>query len=379
MSQTFSDIERGDVLHGRYRVNAIQHESTSAQWIRCTHIHIQRELLLIRFSQQLTQHKRSKQFLNQCRVVSSVRHRYLTTLFDYGISGSPAELYVVIEPLSGLSLMELLRSKDVIYPVRAYKIVKSILMGLEQMHHRQLVHQNLEWTNVFIQPSMDGDDLIKVLTLGLPRENRCLKCHPPEYRMSTPTPAFDVYMMGVLMIVLFMQGGYEWLAESVGPISVPDELKASPISPILTRALATDPEARYHHASQLLHAVNMVEIEYLHFALGQTPPQGIAALSSSIGARTSLSNMPLLAGKDSVMTSQVGNVASAKSFDSKQNNPWRRLVYKEMLDRAKEAYLCQMYKEAYRLFQRCATEEPDNKEIHEYLHKIQEALKQEST
>lgn len=377
MSQTFSDIERGDVLHGRYRVDAIQHESTTAQWIRCTHIHIQRELLLIRFSQQLTQHKRSKQFLNQCRAVSSVRHRYLTTLFDYGISGSPAELYVVIEPLSGLSMMELLRAKDTIYPVRAYKIIKSILMGLEQMHHRQLVHQNLEWTNVFIQPSINGEDLVKVLTLGLPRDKRCLKCHPPEYRRSTPTPAFDVYMMGVLMIVLCMQDGYQWLSELNGPVKVPDELKISPLGPILTRALATDPDERYLHASQLLHAVNMVEIEYLHFALGQTPPEGIAALSTSRGVRTSLTNMPLLAGKDSVMTSQVGNVASAKSFDSKQNNPWRRLVYKEMLERAKEAYQRQLYMEAYRLFERCSMEEPNNKEIHEYLHKIQEALKQQ--
>lgn len=365
-------IKLGDVINNRYRITHVFNQRDGMALALCEHLHIKRELFVaVCTPEVMGSDAQVRQFLSKCRTSSSIKHPNLSTIHDYGIVMPSKSVFVVFEHLQGSLLSRVLREGPTLHPTKVYNLLKGMTRGLEQLHHRGVVHGGLALNSVLMT---QGDERAVLLSIHMPSQK-----HPSfmssEFLASIGAAAGDVYLMGVLIMVLLTPDGHEMLETLTDPLEqIPKELLNSALGPVLKRALARKCSERYDNASALLYALNMVEVDYLYQRLGHTPPQGMPAVGQSQNlSRVSLTNMLLISDSSSVLDRIVSDVASGSNLGD-DSNPWRKLVYKEMRARAEQAMVDERFEQALRLFERCQKERPEDQDLEESIRQVRVAI-----
>lgn len=365
-------IKPGDVVNNRYRVSQVFSQREGTALVMCEHLYIQRELFMIVCAPEVVgTDAQTRRFLSKCRTASSLNHPNLSRIYDYGVVMPSRALFVVFEYVEGTLLSRRLKQDVPLHPTKAYGLIKDVTRGLEQLHHRGIVHGGLALNGILIKQE---DPHAVLLSVHIPVQRR------PAFMDSAlgaagESASQDVYLMGALIMALLSPDGYASFYTWTDPLEqIPQELLHSALGPVLKRALARKPHERYDNASALLYALNMVEVDYLYQRLGHTPPQGVPALDQSQNlARISLTNMLLIADSSSVLDRVVSDVAGG-AVAGNHANPWRQLVYKEMRERAQQAMSDGEFAQALRLFERCQKEHPEDMDLVESIRQVRQVI-----
>src|SRR5437867_255635 len=101
----------------------------------------------------------TERFQREARVIASLNHPNICTLFDIGPN------YLVMELVEGPTLAE--RIKEGPVPLEeALEIARQIAAALEHAHEKPVVHRDLKPGNIKIKP----DGAVKVLDFGLAKD-----------------------------------------------------------------------------------------------------------------------------------------------------------------------------------------------------------------
>jgi len=268
-------------------------------------------------SQPGRQHLRTR-FLREARAVSSLAHRHIAAVYDYGETpdGSP---FIVMELVKGKTLAEVLREKSLTLAC-AVEIVVAVAEALAAAHGEGILHRDIKPTNVAV--SEKGE--VKVLDFGLAKqmgeEQRGLE--DPELRglletqtregVVVGTPMYlspeqamgvcvdgrsDIFSLGTLLYecvtgcrAFFGTSPVEICAQviredpplpsSLNP-SVPRELDR-----VVMKALAKKAEARHQSAEELMSDLRGV-LTQLGESGGDLPAVGVnTAPMDSVSTRT---------------------------------------------------------------------------------------------
>ena len=280
----------GDVL-GQYRLERVLGEGAMGRVFEARHVSLGRPaaVKVLRAEHAKNTHL-IQRFFHEARAVNQINHAHIVEILDFveetAVSGR-ARVYCVMEMLEGKSLTELL-SRELPGVERAVGIVRQICDALQAAHEVGVIHRDVKPDNLFVL-ERDGHDFVKVLDFGVAKLVAPLGDVPMTTTVEgtiVGTPAYmapeqatggnadartDLYSVGVVLYEL-LAGHPPFQAPAFGQL-VAQVLSSPPpplpshtrngerippaLNSVVKRALAKNPEDRYHSLRALSQALEV--------------------------------------------------------------------------------------------------------------------------
>ncbi|MFW5966830.1 MAG: serine/threonine-protein kinase [Persicimonas sp.] len=236
-----------------------------------------------------------QRFEREARLIYSLRHPHILRVYYYGQTarGLP---YMAMEFLEGTHLRALLRHHGRLNPQLVARLSLETLSALEAAHELGIVHRDLKPANIFLVD--DGaKGFVKVLDFGFAKaldDDRGRDLTAAKTLVGSPAymapelvhkedvgPPADLYAMGLIMAemltgekVVQIEAVYDTILfqASDDPLVLPPEVRRSPFSKIISRAVAKDVDERYKTATDMI-----LDIEALGLGDSERSKSGNAA------------------------------------------------------------------------------------------------------
>ena len=259
------------ILNNRYRLEERLGSGGMAMVYRARDLTLERTVAIKILRRNLSENSEFRsRFHQEAKAAANLSHPNIVTVHDFGFYAS--QLFIVMEYVPGTDLKSLLQQKRPFEIAEAIDLIAQACAGLGYAHRAGLVHCDVKPQNMLVTP----DRRLKVVDFGIsrllatisPDERSEVVWGSPQYFSpeqaagSAPSPASDVYSLGVIL--------YEMLAGRLPFVAAtPQELarqhrEALPPSPrrynsaipipleqIMLKVLAKEPSARYRTADQL--------------------------------------------------------------------------------------------------------------------------------
>ena len=211
-----------------------------------------------------------KQFLLEARAAANLSHPNIVTVHDFGIADNL--VYIVMEHIPGKALKQLIRERGRFPIEQGISLMIQACAGVGYAHRAGLVHCDLKPHNILISKDLR----LKVTDFGIARALATIKpgerndvvwgsplyFAPEQAAGEAPTPASDVYSLGVVMYELFTgtppstASTADELARlhiSARPLPISEYVPDIParLEEIVMKVLSKEPSARYRTADQL--------------------------------------------------------------------------------------------------------------------------------
>ncbi|MCB9689773.1 MAG: protein kinase [Alphaproteobacteria bacterium] len=214
----------------------------------------------------------------------TLRHPNLMPTLETGRLPSQITCYWVQEEVVGTSLAERLAIHPLVAPEHALNIARQVGTALQVVHRAQLVHGDLDPSNVILVDAKDKPRLAwgglasRLEAAGMDVGRRSMSELAPEQLVGrTPTPSADTYALCALLFRM-LSGQEPWTVRRSGPppgVTADEPLPALPewvsndVRQILVEGLQRDPMRR----PPLQELVDRIEDQEMA-ARGQAAPLG---------------------------------------------------------------------------------------------------------
>ena len=210
-----------------------------------------------------------EQFSKEAKATARLSHVNIVTTHDFGIYGD--RLYIAMELVEGSILKDVITNKEITLSQRI-NYLEQACEGLAYAHSNNIVHCDIKPQNMLISASGElklTDFGISQVLDSLSRESTGEIWGSPYYiapeiaRGAAPSPAADVYSMGIVMYEVLTKR-LPFLGEDVLTL-IEKHQEETPLSPIkinkqippalnaiILKAISKDPGQRYPDASALL-------------------------------------------------------------------------------------------------------------------------------
>ncbi|MBK8618530.1 MAG: serine/threonine protein kinase [Anaerolineales bacterium] len=209
-------------------------------------------------------------FRMEARAAANLSHPNIVTVHDFGFADNL--LFIVMEFIPGKDLKQLIRERGRFTVEAGIPLIIQACAGLGYAHRAGLVHCDVKPHNMLVSP----DGRLKVTDFGIARAlatiaigerndivwGSPLYFAPEQAQGEAPSPASDVYSIGVVMYELlcgtppFTASTADELARlhiSARPIPIREYIPDIPtaLEEIIMKVLSKEPAARYRTADQL--------------------------------------------------------------------------------------------------------------------------------
>ncbi|MEU5399485.1 Stk1 family PASTA domain-containing Ser/Thr kinase [Streptomyces sp. NPDC005963] len=315
MDTTLQDPLVGQLLDGRYRVDARIAVGGMATVYRAVDTRLDRELALkVMHPALATDVTFVERFIREAKSVARLAHPNVVAVFDQGAEG--AYVYLAMEYVAGCTLRDVLRERGALQPRAALDILEAVLAALGAAHRAGFVHRDIKPENVLI-----GDDgRVKVADFGLVRAVGSVTnttgtvlgtvsyLAPEQIEDGTSDTRTDVYACGVVLYEMLTgakpYGGqtpahvlYQHLHEDVQPPSALAPGLAAELDDLVARATARNPDARPDDAVALLARARRARAGLSDEQLDRMPPRASAVDATRSSADRSSADREPPAGR----------------------------------------------------------------------------------
>ncbi len=261
------------VLNNRYRLVAQQGSGGMAVIYKATDQALGRTVAVKILRPSLTNDPAFlARFRNEARSVANLMHPSIVTVHDVGNDG-PTH-YIVMEFIEGQDLKKIIKSDGALPVERALNLAIQICAGIGFAHRAGLVHADVKPQNILVT----RDDTVKVTDFGIaqalsdvqPGEKQSVVWGSPHYfapeqaRGEKPTPASDVYSIGIVMFEMFtgrlpytganqQELALAHIRDRVPMVTEFNPTIPEPLARIVYKVMSKEPAARYRMADQLGH------------------------------------------------------------------------------------------------------------------------------
>ncbi len=284
---TVREPRPGDVLGGRYHIEAELGRGGFGVVFRARHLEVEREVAIkvLLATYAAADSTAVARFRREAQIASSLHYPNAVQVYDYGETDEGV-FYIVMEFLKGKALSEVISRGGAIAPRRATHIIRQVLHALMEAHARGFVHRDIKPDNVMLTPLAFDHDFVKVMDFGIAKmvssegsslTQAGLTLGTPRYmpeeqlRGRQSTPATDLYAVGIVLYEMLtgrraIEAGS--LVEVAAQILQGAEVQlpmGGPVPDALARVVNTAcsraPQDRYQRAQDFLAALNDAERE----------------------------------------------------------------------------------------------------------------------
>lgn len=211
-----------------------------------------------------------QRFHQEAKAAANLSHPSVVTIHDFGLDAG--RLFIVMEYIPGTDLKTILQSRGYFSVDEALPLIIQAAAGIGYAHRAGLVHCDVKPQNLLVTP----DQRLKVTDFGIaralasihPDEQSSVVWGSPQYFApeqaagSAPSPASDVYSLGVILYEM-LTGRLPFTSTSAvelarqhrnSPPPSPRQFKPAiprELEQILLKVLSKEPSARYRTADQL--------------------------------------------------------------------------------------------------------------------------------
>jgi len=171
MTSSPAPVQPGDVLAGKYRVEALIGQGGMGVVVAATHLQLgQRVAIKFLIGDAMHDGILVERFLREGRTMVQLRSEHVTRVSDVGTleTGAP---YLVMELLEGQDLSQLVEARGRLAASEAVDYVLQAAEAVAEAHSLQIVHRDLKPSNLFLTRRRDGSSLIKVLDFGISKSH----------------------------------------------------------------------------------------------------------------------------------------------------------------------------------------------------------------
>jgi serine/threonine-protein kinase len=259
------------LLNGRYALVAQQGSGGMSVIYRAVDRMLGRNVAVKILRPSLTQDPSFlEKFRNEARSIANLSHPNIVTVFDVGNDG--ATHYIVMELIDGEDLKKKIKAQGAMPLDAVLDIATQICAGIGYAHRSGIVHADIKPQNVLMTAEMK----VKVTDFGIaqalsdtqPQQRADVVWGSPHYfspeqaRGEQPTPASDVYSIGIVMFEMltgrlpFTGTNQQELAMAHIRDRVPLVTEFNPAVPeglatIVQKVMSKDAAGRYRTADQL--------------------------------------------------------------------------------------------------------------------------------
>lgn len=210
-----------------------------------------------------------ERFLNEGRIIASLNHPHIITIYDIGRHGD--DVYISMEYVEGGDLKERMQHK-VFAPVEAIDVIEKIAGGLAAAHRNGIVHRDVKPGNILFRrdgtPLLSDFGIAKRLTGDSDLTSTGMFLGSPNYMAPEQSEAgpidgrADIYALGVIFFEM-LSGERAYVADSVIDVIVMHKTAPVPRLPagfenyqeLLDLMMAKNRKERFRDAEALLHFV----------------------------------------------------------------------------------------------------------------------------
>ncbi|MFT3771517.1 MAG: serine/threonine-protein kinase [Minicystis sp.] len=152
--------------------------------------------------------KKVARSLAEAKATYGLRHPNVVRVFDLACEDD-GMVWQLMELLEGRSVGELIGRGGRLSPLYAIDIALEVAWGLQAAHEQQIIHRDVQPSNVFVtaagQVKVLDFSLAKVIPSGLRTTRRdgamgtSAFMSPEHLKGAPPTPQFDVYALGLML------------------------------------------------------------------------------------------------------------------------------------------------------------------------------------
>ena len=255
-----------------------------------------------------------RRFHREARSASCLQHPNTIRVFDFGQS-EQGFLYMVMEYISGESLLRAIKNAGSLSGQRCARIAQQVLFSLSEAHQKDIVHRDIKPENIMLSTHAGVPDHVKVLDFGIAKvissdsgqSSLTTKgmlfgsptyMSPEQIRGAGVDQRSDLYAVGAVMYHM-LAGRPPFVAET--PMSIlfkhvhepvpplPETAGGFPIPPrlrnLVMRLLAKDPDERPPNADATLGALSIIATNQELAAVSDT---AVTPVSDKGGAQETL-------------------------------------------------------------------------------------------
>jgi serine/threonine protein kinase len=235
----------------------------------------------------------ARRFRSEIKIARRVSHRNVCRIFEYG--EHQGQRYVSMEFVSGLDVKATLNSQGPFPPGEAFDVAIQAAQGLAAIHEVGVIHRDLKTANImrdergvvrlmdFGIAKLGGTDSVTGMTMAGQIIGTPEYMSPEQAQGRQVDFASDLYALGVVVFELFT-GRVPFRGENAvatimshlqDPVPVNDVALPEALKPVLLKALAKDPRARFASAAEMADALVQARDESLQAGMPLVaPPRG---------------------------------------------------------------------------------------------------------
>ena len=259
------------LLNKRYQIESAVEKGGMATVYRGRDLMLERDVAIKVLREDYSRDPAFRErFRQEAKAAANLTHSNIVTVYDFGFDED--HLFIVMEYVPGTDLNTLIKQKGRYSLEEGIPLIIQACKGLGYAHRAGLVHCDIKPHNFLVTP----DKRLKVTDFGIARALASI--HPdeeaevvwgsPQYFApeqaagSAPSPASDVYSMGVIMYQMFT-GQLPFTSKEAADLAqdhrykdVKPPIELNPQIPpalneIMLKVLSKEPSARYRTADQL--------------------------------------------------------------------------------------------------------------------------------
>jgi serine/threonine protein kinase len=165
-----SPLRAGDLLDGKYRIEARVGQGGMGAVYRGTHLHTTRTVAIKVIRSHLTSRAEFvERFRREAEAAGRLRHPNVVDVTDFGFAATDSGqvAYLVMEFLDGCTLADILAEEKQLPVSWAVDVVEQVSSALDEAHAQGIVHRDLKPENIWLEPNRRGGYTVKVLDFGL--------------------------------------------------------------------------------------------------------------------------------------------------------------------------------------------------------------------
>jgi serine/threonine protein kinase len=271
----------GETVDTRYEVRRLIARGGMGIVFEAAHKFTRRVVALKILPDELRSHKEARgRLLREAHALTAVRHPYFVEVLDAGVCVSHGP-YVVLEMLEGRTLDGILAARTRLSIADTVQVGRQMCDALTHAHARGVIHRDLKPSNVFLSRNELGDEVVKLIDLGVAavaddnlaeRDRKLTSLHEvlgtPEYMAPEQLwgraidARTDVYAIGMTLFECLTgevpyNGAYPdilvQVSNAAGPPSVRDRRPDVPsaLCVVIEEALQKDASARFQTVNEL--------------------------------------------------------------------------------------------------------------------------------
>ena len=167
MANAATNVQPGDVLCGKYRIDEVLGEGGMGVVFSAWHLKLeQRVAVKVLRSEMLLHPEIVERFLREARAAAQIEGEHVARVMDVDALADGAP-FMVMEHLDGADLARVLAERSPFPPELAVGYVLEACEAIAEAHALGIVHRDLKPANLFLARRRDGTSRIKVLDFGI--------------------------------------------------------------------------------------------------------------------------------------------------------------------------------------------------------------------